>query len=180
MAPTLLSGFLGLLPLLSAGCPQAALHKRDTVVARAKIRVSLDTLGSSFGKCPTISDAAGGGTRSHDWWPCQLKLDVLRQFAPQQKPFGETSIILPPLPPLIGLKADLKADLKALMTQSQPRWPVDFGHYGGLFIRLTWHSAGTYRAMDGRGGGGMVQFFLLHARRPGLLGRSSQAHASHE
>ncbi|KAK4100183.1 catalase/peroxidase HPI [Parathielavia hyrcaniae] len=159
MAPTLLSALLGLLPLVSAGCPYAAPYKRDAPAAKVEVRASasasVETLGSSFGQCPTLSDAAGGGTRSHDWWPCQLKLDVLRQFSPQQDPFGGEFDYAAAFATL-DYKG-LKADLKAMMTQSQPWWPADFGHYGGQMIRLAWHSAGTYRAMDGRGGGGMGQ-----------------------
>jgi catalase-peroxidase len=111
-------------------------------------------LAHSFGKCPSISDAAGAGTRSKDWWPCQLRLDVLRQFSPEQNPLGGTFDYAKAFAKLDY--AALKADIKALLTQSQPWWPADFGNYGGLFIRMSWHSAGTYRAVDGRGGGGMV------------------------
>lgn len=116
---------------------------------------SLTTLANSFGKCPSISDAGGGGTRSHDWWPCQLKLDVLRQFSPEQNPFGGNFEYADAFDKL-DYQA-LKSDLKDLLHSSQPWWPADFGTYGGLFIRLSWHSAGTYRAVDGRGGGGMGQ-----------------------
>jgi len=91
MAPSIRSLLIGLLPLVSAhGCPYASVgsvDKRDLLFARDN-EPSLTTLADSFGKCPTISDAAGGGTRSHDWWPCQLRLDVLRQFSPEQNPFG--------------------------------------------------------------------------------------------
>ena len=77
----------GLLAQASAqGCPYAGAEKRDLMVRSSE--PSLDTLGTSFGKCPQISDAAGGGTRSRDWWPCQLRLDVLRQFSPEQNPLG--------------------------------------------------------------------------------------------
>jgi catalase-peroxidase len=69
------------------GCPYAAAEKRDGLAVRSN-EPSLDVLGQSFGKCPQISDAAGGGTRSRDWWPCQLRLDVLRQFSPEQNPLG--------------------------------------------------------------------------------------------
>ncbi|GAB1317466.1 Catalase-peroxidase 2 [Madurella fahalii] len=147
MAPSVLSALLGLLPLVSAGCPYADAHKRDNLAARAD--------DPSFGRCPTISDAAGGGTQNHDWWPCQLRLDVLRQFSPQQNPLGEDFDYAAAFATLDY--HGLKADIKSLLTQSQPWWPADFGNYGGLFIRMAWHSAGTYRAIDGRGGGGMGQ-----------------------
>ncbi|KAK0721889.1 heme peroxidase [Lasiosphaeria miniovina] len=155
MAPSVRSVVLWLMPLVSAqGCPYAAANKRDILATRSN-EPSLDTLARSFGKCPTISDAAGGGTRSHDWWPCQLKLDVLRQFSPEQNPLGANFNYATAFATL-DYKA-LKADLKSLLTQSQLWWPADYGNYGGLFIRLAWHSAGTYRAIDGRGGGGMGQ-----------------------
>jgi catalase-peroxidase len=90
MAPFVQSILVGLLPLVSAqGCPFANANKRDLLVERGD-EPSLNTLANSFGKCPTISDAAGGGTRSRDWWPCQLRLDVLRQFSPEQNPLGGT------------------------------------------------------------------------------------------
>lgn len=109
----------------------------------------------SFGQCANVTKAAGGGTRSRDWWPCQLRLDVLRQFSAEQNPMGGDFDYAAAFATL-DYKA-LKADLKALLTQSQPWWPADFGSYGGLFVRMSWHSAGTYRAIDGRGGGGMGQ-----------------------
>jgi catalase-peroxidase len=89
MAPVLLHALVGLLPLVSAqGCPYATADiKRDILAARSD-EPSLPTLARSFGKCPNLSNAAGGGTRSHDWWPCQLKLDVLRQFSGEQNPLG--------------------------------------------------------------------------------------------
>jgi catalase-peroxidase len=88
MAPSIRALLIGLLPLISAqGCPFADLNKRDNLMARDS-EPSITTLDNSFGKCPMISDAAGGGTRSRDWWPCQLKLDVLRQFSPEQNPLG--------------------------------------------------------------------------------------------
>lgn len=90
MAPSIRSLLIGLLPFVAGqGCPYASVDKRDLLVARGD-EPSLTTLAHSFGKCPTLSDAAGAGTRSHDWWPCQLKLDVLRQFSPEQNPLGYT------------------------------------------------------------------------------------------
>jgi catalase-peroxidase len=89
MAPFIRSLLIGLLPFASAqGCPYAAENKRDMLTPRDGDLPSLTTLGNSFGKCPTLSDAAGAGTRSHDWWPCQLRLDVLRQFSAEQNPLG--------------------------------------------------------------------------------------------
>jgi len=90
MAPSVWSVLIGLLPLVSAqGCPFGSANKRDLLFARGGAdEPSLITLETSFGKCPNISDAAGAGTRSRDWWPCQLKLDVLRQFSPEQNPLG--------------------------------------------------------------------------------------------
>ncbi|KAH8780556.1 heme peroxidase [Hyaloscypha sp. PMI_1271] len=155
MAPSIRSLLIGLLPFVSAqGCPYASVGKRDVLATRGD-EPSLTTLAHSFGKCPSISDAGGGGTRSHDWWPCQLKLDVLRQFSPEQNPFGGNFEYADAFAKL-DYQA-LKSDLKDLLHSSQPWWPADFGNYGGLFIRLSWHSAGTYRAVDGRGGGGMGQ-----------------------
>ncbi|KAH8879766.1 catalase/peroxidase HPI [Thozetella sp. PMI_491] len=154
MVPSVRSLLVGLLPLVSAqGCPYAS-SKRELLVTRAD-EPSLTTLADSFGKCPTLSDAAGAGTRSHDWWPCQLRLDVLRQFSQEQNPLGRKFDYAAAFATL-DYNA-LKADIKALLTDSQPWWPADFGSYGGLFIRMAWHSAGTYRAVDGRGGGGMGQ-----------------------
>ncbi|KAK1658715.1 catalase/peroxidase HPI [Colletotrichum godetiae] len=139
-----------LLPAVAAeGCPFA---KRDgSVTSELPKR---DT-AEGFGRCSRISNQAGGGTRSHDWWPCQLRLDTLRQFQPATNPYGGDFDYTAAFNSL-DYEA-LKKDLHALMTESQDWWPADFGHYGGLFIRMAWHSAGTYRAIDGRGGGGMGQ-----------------------
>ena len=88
MAPSIRTLLIGLLPLVSAqSCPFVGIEKRDHLIARGD-EPSITTLDNSFGKCPVISDAAGGGTRSRDWWPCQLRLDVLRQFSPEQNPLG--------------------------------------------------------------------------------------------
>ncbi len=105
-------------------------------------------------KCP-VRNVAGGGTRNRNWWPDQLRLNILRQQSAVTNPLGETFDYAAAFKTLDY--AALKKDLTALMTDSQDWWPADFGHYGGLFIRMAWHSAGTYRVFDGRGGGGQGQ-----------------------
>ncbi|HUL94443.1 MAG TPA: catalase/peroxidase HPI [Usitatibacter sp.] len=109
---------------------------------------------STESKCP-FHHAAGGGTANLDWWPNQLKLNVLHQHSSLSDPMGGSFDYAREFRSL-DLKA-LKKDLRALMTQSQDWWPADFGHYGPLFIRMAWHSAGTYRTGDGRGGAGSGQ-----------------------
>jgi catalase-peroxidase len=105
-------------------------------------------------QCPFHS-AAGGGTSNRDWWPHQLRLELLHQHSSKSNPMGEDFDYAREFQSLDY--AALKKDLAALMTDSQDWWPADFGHYGGLFIRMAWHSAGTYRIGDGRGGGGRGQ-----------------------
>jgi catalase-peroxidase len=95
---------------------------------------------------------AGGGTSNREWWPHQLRLDILHQHSSQSNPMGAEFNYAREFQSL-DLEA-VKNDLRALMTQSKDWWPADFGHYGPLFIRMAWHSAGTYRLGDGRGGAG--------------------------
>ena len=105
-------------------------------------------------KCP-VHHAAGGGTTNKDWWPNQLRVDLLNQHSSKSNPLGETFNYADAFNSL-DYKA-LKADLVQLMTDSQDWWPADFGHYGPQFVRMAWHAAGTYRTQDGRGGGGRGQ-----------------------
>ena len=105
----------------------------------------------SENKCP-VPHTASGGTSNRDWWPNQLRLDILRQHSSKSDPMGGDFNYAEEFKKLD--LAAVKADLHALMTDSQDWWPADYGHYGGLFIRMAWHSAGTYRTGDGRGGGG--------------------------
>ena len=107
----------------------------------------------SAGKCPFTGGP--GGHRNRDWWPEQLNIGVLHTNAPAADPMGEAFNYAREFESL-DLDAVIK-DLHALMKDSQEWWPADFGHYGGLFIRLAWHSAGTYRITDGRGGAGAGQ-----------------------
>jgi len=111
--------------------------------------------GNDQGKCP-VAHGAGSRTRAatrsnSDWWPNQLNLRILHQHAPAGNPLGAEFDYKAEFARLDY--AALKRDLTALMTDSQDWWPADYGHYGGLFIRMAWHSAGTYRTFDGRGGG---------------------------
>ena len=105
-------------------------------------------------KCP-FPHASGGGTSNKDWWPNSLRLDLLHLHSSKSDPMGQGFDYAREFKSL-DYKA-LKKDLAKLMTDSQPWWPADFGHYGPLFIRMAWHSAGTYRTGDGRGGGGRGQ-----------------------
>src|ERR1700683_436476 len=105
-------------------------------------------------KCP-FRHMAGGGTSNQDWWPNALRIDLLHQHSSKSDPMGKAFNYAKEFGAL-DYKA-LKQDLLKVMTDSKPWWPADFGHYGPLFIRMAWHSAGTYRIADGRGGGGRGQ-----------------------
>ena len=113
-------------------------------------------LNTSEGKCPfhggAVNQSAGNGTGNRDWWPNQLKLNILRQNSSLSDPMGKSFNYAEEFKSL-DLKA-IKKDIFDLMTKSQDWWPADYGHYGPLFIRMAWHSAGTYRISDGRGGAG--------------------------
>ena len=114
------------------------------------------TQANGEAKCPfhggAVKQSAGAGTRNHDWWPNRLRLNVLRQYSSLSDPMDESFNYAKEFKSLD--LAALKKDIYAVMTNSQDWWPADFGHYGPLFIRMAWHSAGTYRISDGRGGGG--------------------------
>ncbi|HAG93225.1 MAG: catalase/peroxidase HPI [Pseudomonadales bacterium] len=116
----------------------------------------MDGNNKAEGKCPvmhgSLSNTASGGTSNRDWWPNQLNLKILHQHSALSNPMGDSFNYAEAFKKL-DLDA-VKQDLHALMTDSQDWWPADYGHYGPLFIRMAWHSAGTYRMQDGRGGGG--------------------------
>jgi catalase-peroxidase len=124
-------------------------------------------VNDSEAKCPfsggSLKQTAGGGTRNRDWWPNQLKLNILRQHSSLSNPMGESFNYAEEFKSL-DLKA-VKKDVFDLMTKSQDWWPADYGHYGPFFIRMAWHSAGTYRISDGRGGAGagMQRFAPLNS-----------------
>ena len=122
--------------------------------------IFMENDSNDISKCPFHNgsmkqNVAGGGTKNHDWWPKHLKVNILRQHSALSDPMGEGFNYAEAFNSL-DLEA-VKQDLHALMTDSQEWWPADFGHYGGLFIRMAWHSAGTYRVFDGRGGAGAGQ-----------------------
>ena len=120
----------------------------------------MENQAGNMSKCP-VTGATGkhvlssGGTQNRDWWPNQLKLNILRQHSSLSNPMEEDFSYAEEFKSL-DYEA-LKKDLHKLMTDSQEWWPADFGHYGPLFIRMAWHSAGTYRIGDGRGGAGAGQ-----------------------
>jgi catalase-peroxidase len=120
---------------------------------------ALNVNDSEAAKCPflggAIKQSAGGGTRNRDWWPNQLKLNILRQQSSLSNPMGDNFNYAAEFKSL-DLNA-VKKDIFELMTTSQDWWPADYGHYGPFFIRMAWHSAGTYRISDGRGGAGAGQ-----------------------
>jgi catalase-peroxidase len=126
---------------------------------KENIKTSNDLSGHNVNKeskCPftggTQKESAGGGTGNREWWPNMLKLNILRQHSTLSNPMGEAFNYAEEFKSL-DLNA-LKKDIFKLMTTSQEWWPADYGHYGPFFIRMAWHSAGTYRISDGRGGGG--------------------------
>ena len=125
---------------------------------------SASSAQTSSAQCPyTGSKLNREGTYNTDWWPNHLDLGVLRQHSPVSDPMGEDFDYAEEFSKL-NLKAVIK-DIKELMTTSQEWWPADYGHYGPFFIRMAWHSAGTYRTYDGRGGGGagMQRFAPLNS-----------------
>jgi catalase-peroxidase len=110
---------------------------------------------NNTGKCPVTAAAGSSGTKNPDWWPDRLKLNILRQNSSLSNPMGKDFNYAEEFKSLDY--STLKEDIRKVMTDSQDWWPADFGHYGPFFIRMAWHSAGTYRTGDGRGGAGSGQ-----------------------
>ena len=133
-------------------------HDTNSGEAKASDMDQNQSFYDSESKCPFLNGsmqratAAGGGTTNRDWWPNQLPLNILRQHSSRSNPMDEGFDYVEAFKSL-DLES-VKKDLTELMTDSQDWWPADFGHYGPFFIRMAWHSAGTYRIADGRGGAG--------------------------
>jgi catalase-peroxidase len=147
-----------------SGCPfskgASGTSRRDVLTATTALVAAAAASPSAMAAATAQPMGAGGGARpsgavtqaDHTWWPKQLNLNILHQHAPASNPMDRDFNYAQAFKKLDY--AALKKDLRALMTNSQDWWPADWGHYGGLFIRMAWHSAGTYRTGDGRGGGG--------------------------
>jgi catalase-peroxidase len=132
---------------------------------------------SAEAKCPFNHKAMTAGTANKDWWPNQLQVELLNQHSNRSDPMGDGFDYAAEFKSLDY--AALKKDLAAVMTDSKDWWPADFGHYGPLFIRMAWHSAGTYRIGDGRGGGSTVGRTTSASTRPAAFsGRSSRSTAA--
>ncbi len=139
-------------PFTPPNCPNFATPNQPNMESNPKNTYNVN----SESKCPftggMLKKAAGGGTHNRDWWPNQLKLNILRQHSDLSNPMGDTFDYASEFKSLD--LAAVKKDIIEVMTTSQDWWPADYGHYGPFFIRMAWHSAGTYRIADGRGGGG--------------------------
>src|SRR5258708_3869918 len=135
---------------MNARLRSAARRNLKNYSAQSESTMDAKTDDKSAGKCPFTA-----GHANRDWWPTQLNVEALHKNSTLSDPMDKTFDYAKEFKSL-DLNAVIK-DLTALMTDSQPWWPADFGHYGGLFIRLAWHAAGTYRITDGRGGAGAGQ-----------------------
>ncbi len=150
-----------------SSCPffkvRPAISRRNVLTATTALAATAATAPNSFAAATETAPAGAIGAQSdiadiaathmqHEWWPKQLRLSILHQHSPASSPMDPHFNYVQSFKKLDYFA--LKNDLRNLMTSSQPWWPADWGHYGGLFIRMAWHSAGTYRTGDGRGGGG--------------------------